>query len=71
MPRLRGQCLEDVKQAIEKVETEEHLVVHRIDVAEHFIQIFTRIFSYRIQLADFKRFMLKIRKQTLIRFLPV
>ena len=38
-------CLEDVKQAIEKVsekvETGEHLMVHKIDMAKNFIQIFS------------------------------
>ena len=34
-------CLEDVAQAVEKVKTGEHLVVHRMDKTKNFIQIFS------------------------------
>ena len=34
-------CLEDVAQAVEKVKTGEHLVVHKIDKTKNFIQIFS------------------------------
>lgn len=34
-------CLEDVTQAVEKVDTGEHLVVNKVDKERHFIQIFS------------------------------
>ena len=34
-------CIEDVQQAVGKVETGEHLMVHKVDKANHFIQIFS------------------------------
>lgn len=34
-------CLEGVKQAVEKLETKERLVVHKLDKAKNFIQIFS------------------------------
>ena len=34
-------CLEDVTQAVEKIKTGEHLIVHRIDKTKNFIQIFS------------------------------
>ena len=47
-------CLEDVSQAVEEVKTGEHLVVHKIDKVNNFIQIFSYTASNWLDVAEIR-----------------